>query len=120
MKLRAVLKTLLNIVAIIVTADSTGRLVAADTDQPQYYELRIYTTKSEAQQKLISDYWQKAAVPAYNRLGIPTVGVFTELQDSATSTRFMFSFLSRLPGLTPLFPSGSRLMPRIRLPLPTT
>ncbi len=85
MKLRAFLKTLLIIVAIIVTADSTGRLVAADADQPQYYEFRVYTTKSEAQQKLISDYWQKAAVPAYNRLGIPAVGVFTELQDSATN-----------------------------------
>jgi len=85
MKLRAFLKTLLILVAIIVTADSTGRLVAADADQPQYYELRVYTTKSEAQQKLISDYWQKAAVPAYNRLGIPAVGVFTELQDSATN-----------------------------------
>jgi len=35
--------------------------------------------------KLISDYWQNAATPAYNRLGVPTVGVFTELQDSATN-----------------------------------
>jgi len=85
MKLRAFLQTLLILVAIIVTAERPGRLAAADADQPQYYELRVYTTKSEAQQKLINDYWQKAAVPAYNRLGIPAVGVFTELQDSATN-----------------------------------
>ena len=85
MKLRALLQTRLILAAIIVMADSTGRLVAAEADQPQYYELRVYTTKSEAQQKLINDYWQKAAVPAYNRLGIPAVGVFTEQQDSATN-----------------------------------
>jgi hypothetical protein len=59
--------------------------VAADAGQAQYYELRVYTTKSEQQQKLVSDYWQNAAVPAYNRMGIQPVGVFTELQDSPTN-----------------------------------
>ncbi len=34
---------------------------AADADKPQYYELRVYTTKSAEQQKLVSDYWQNAA-----------------------------------------------------------
>ena len=58
---------------------------AADTDKPQYYEVRIYTTKSAEQQQRINDYWQGAAVPAYNRLGIQPVGVFTELADSATN-----------------------------------
>jgi hypothetical protein len=58
---------------------------AADSAQPQYYELRIYSTKSEQQQKLVGDYWQNAAVPAYNRMGIQPVGVFTELQDSPTN-----------------------------------
>lgn len=65
----------------------TGSLPAsaAEGGQPQYYEFRVYSTKSEAQQKLISDYWEKAAVPAYNRLGVATVGVFTEEQDSPTN-----------------------------------
>ena len=62
-----------------------SRAFAADSGQPQYYELRVYTTKSEQQQKLVSDYWQNAAVPAYNRMGIQPVGVFTELQDSPTN-----------------------------------
>ena len=57
---------------------------AADNAR-QYYELRTYTTKSEQQQKLITDYWQHAAVPAYNRLGIQPIGVFTELEDSPTN-----------------------------------
>lgn len=51
----------------------------------QYYELRVYTTKSEKQQNLVSSYWQNAAVPAYNRMGIKPIGVFTELQDSPTN-----------------------------------
>jgi hypothetical protein len=59
--------------------------LAADSGPSQYYELRVYTTKSEQQQKLVSDYWQNAAVPAYNRMGIQPVGVFTELEDSPTN-----------------------------------
>ena len=58
---------------------------AADADKPQYYELRIYTTQSESQQQRVNDYWQNAAVPACNRLGIRPVGVFTELEASATN-----------------------------------
>jgi hypothetical protein len=37
------------------------------------------------QQQRVNDYWQNAAIPAYNRLGIQPVGVFTELHDSATN-----------------------------------
>jgi hypothetical protein len=63
--------------------------LAADAGQAQYLELRVYTTKSEQQQKLVSDYWQNAAVPAYNRMGIQPVGVFTELQDSPTNSVYV-------------------------------
>jgi hypothetical protein len=59
---------------------------AADSNaRRQYYELRVYTTKSEKQQDLVSEYWQNAAVPAYNKMGIQPIGVFTELQDSPTN-----------------------------------
>jgi hypothetical protein len=66
-------------------AGMASTALAADSGQPQYFELRVYTTKSEQQQKLVSDYWQNAGVPAYNRMGIKPVGVFTELQDSPTN-----------------------------------
>ncbi|HTI69437.1 MAG TPA: NIPSNAP family protein [Candidatus Limnocylindria bacterium] len=85
MKAREILQSLLMLVAMSVATGGAARLVGADAGQPQYYEWRVYATKSEAQQKLISDYWQKAAVPAYNRLGVSAVGVFTELQDSPTN-----------------------------------
>jgi len=58
---------------------------AADSEKPQYYELRTYSTKSAGQQQRINNYWQSAAVPAYNRMGIQPVGVFTGEQDSATN-----------------------------------
>ena len=58
------------LVASYVTAAAAP--TASDGGQPQYYELRVYSTKSEQQQKLVSDYWQNAAVPAYNRIGVQT------------------------------------------------
>jgi hypothetical protein len=45
---------------------------------PEFYELRVYTLKDAAQQKLVEDYFQNAAIPALNRLGSRNIGVFTE------------------------------------------
>ncbi|MFD1139560.1 NIPSNAP family protein [Larkinella insperata] len=45
---------------------------------PEFYELRIYTLKNGKQQKVVENYLQNAVIPAYNRLGSKTVGVFTE------------------------------------------
>src|ERR1035438_9658198 len=77
-----ILILLATVAAMIV---SPSRAEAADAEKPQYYEVRIYTTQSAEQQQRVNDYWQKAAVPAYNRMGIQPVGVFTESQDSATN-----------------------------------
>jgi hypothetical protein len=77
--------TLAALVSAVSLAGIPARAFAADSNQQQYYELRIYTTSSEQQQKLVSDYWQNAAVPACNRMGIQPVGVFTELLDSPTN-----------------------------------
>jgi hypothetical protein len=46
----------------------------------EFYELRVYTLKNETQQKIVEDYFQRAAIPALNRLGSKNVGVFTELK----------------------------------------
>jgi len=79
------LKTLAILALVIAATGLSSRADAADTGGPQYYELRIYTTQSAEQQKRVNDYWQNAAIPAYNRMGIQPVGVFTELTDSATN-----------------------------------
>ena len=75
--------------ALIATLGIVPRATAADSTQPQYYEFRVYATTSEKQQKLVNDYWQNAAVPAYHRQGIPTIGVFTELQDSPSNSIYV-------------------------------
>ena len=94
--------------------------MAADSDQPQYYELRVYSTKSEKQQKLVSDYWQNAAVPAYNRMGIQPIGVFTELQDSPTNKIYVlipydsldvFAAIPGQAGCRCRLPEGRRRIP---------
>src|SRR5437763_16568324 len=51
----------------------------------QYYELRVYSTQTAEQRALIDNYWQKGAIPAYNRAGIQPIGVFTENQESPTN-----------------------------------
>lgn len=49
------------------------------TNKPQseYYELRLYFMLPGAKQKLLNDFLRDAAIPAWNRLGIGPVGVFT-------------------------------------------
>jgi hypothetical protein len=74
------------ILASLTFAALLGALsLAAEPGQSQYYELRVYNTHSEEQQKLVNDYWQNAGVAAYNRMGIAPIGVFTELRDSPTN-----------------------------------
>ena len=72
--------------AIAVVLPGMGQGARAEgSGQGQYYELRLYSTKSEQQQKLVTDYWQNAAAPAYNRMGVQPIGVFTELNESPTN-----------------------------------
>ncbi|MBC8002690.1 MAG: NIPSNAP family protein [Opitutaceae bacterium] len=87
MNKQSVIKSVLLLAALasLNGIPSSSAFAAQDSGKSQYYELRVYTTRSEQQQKLISDYWQNAAVPAYNRLGIQSIGVFTELEDSPTN-----------------------------------
>ena len=46
----------------------------------EYYELRVYTLKNNMQQQIVEDYYQHAAIPAYNKIGSKNVGIFTELK----------------------------------------
>ncbi len=52
---------------------------AADASGAQeYYELRAYHLKSDDHSKLLLSYLEKAAIPAWNKLGIKPIGVFTQ------------------------------------------
>jgi hypothetical protein len=90
--------------AALITGIACSQAVAADSGSHQYYELRVYSTRSEAQQQRVIEHWQQAAVPAYNRLGIRPIGVFTEAQDSASNKIYVLiphdslDSLAALPG----------------------
>ena len=47
---------------------------------PEFYELRTYSLKNDVQQRLVEDYLKNAAIPALNRLGSRSIGVFRELK----------------------------------------
>ncbi len=102
-----------NAIAMVLAAIPSGAF-AADSGQPQYYELRVYTSKSQDQQKLVSDYWQNAAVPAYNRTGIQPIGVFTELEDSPTNKIYVLIPFDSLDAFAAI-PSSWPLTPHIKL-----
>jgi hypothetical protein len=97
MKLRKCLSVLLlGVFPLVITSR------AADSNR-QYYEMRVYSTQNEKQQTLINDYWQKAAIPAYNRAGVQQIGVFTETQDSPTNKVYVlipFDSLSTFESLS--------------------
>ena len=82
-------QTAIALMTAALAISQPDRTSATDAERPQYYELRVYTTQSEAQQQRVNDYWQHAAIPACNRQGIQPVGVFTEQQDSATNNIYV-------------------------------
>jgi hypothetical protein len=71
---------------------------AMDTNaQNEYYELRVYTLANETQQKLVEDFFQHAAMPALNRLGVKQVGVFSELKPSGQTKIYAIIRYNSLP-----------------------
>lgn len=72
-------------VAGAVAYATRASLAADDTaGQPQFVEWRVYQLL-QAQQPQLLDYLGNAALPAWQRLGIGPVGVFTETGASATA-----------------------------------
>lgn len=55
----------------------------------QYYELRTYLVKSAEQEKVVSDYVQKAFIPACTRAGIKQVGFFKEMNATEQPRLFL-------------------------------
>src|SRR6185503_17672431 len=59
---------------------SASAAEAANMANRDYYELRAYRLKQGANHDLLDGYLEKATIPAFNRLGVKTVGVFTEAE----------------------------------------
>ena len=53
------------------------REASAQQAQREFYELRVYEQLTGNRKNVLSDYLAKAAIPAWNRIGVRPVGVFT-------------------------------------------
>ncbi|MDB5013773.1 MAG: family containing protein [Daejeonella sp.] len=76
-------------VAAVLPSETYSKSATAKGNS-EFYELRCYTLKNEAQQKIVEDYYEKAAIPALNKMGIKNIGVFTELKPVAQSKLYVF------------------------------
>src|SRR5437016_5860598 len=81
MKRREFIKTSITASALAGVAHAGLPVSAAESGNVanrDYYELRAYRLKAGASHEPLDDYLAKAAIPALNRVGAKTVGVFTE------------------------------------------
>lgn len=92
MKRRSFVKTslLAGSVSTIISATANAENKHADkTATREYYELRTYLLKDAIQQKLVEDYYQNAAIAAYNKIGSKNLGVFTEMKPEGQTKLFV-------------------------------
>ena len=78
--------TLSTLSALAVKA---GRRAEKKDIKKKLYEFRIYTFNNQLQQKIVEDFFQHAAIPAYNRLGITPIGVFEEMKPEGQTKLFV-------------------------------
>ena len=58
-------------------------LFNARAAKQDFYQIKIYHLKSDAQEKAVDDYLQKAYLPALHRFGIDKIGVFKPVLSDA-------------------------------------
>jgi hypothetical protein len=82
--------------ATVLPALSNAKTMDNKTAETEFYELRVYNLKDDAQQKLVDDYLKNAALPALNRLGVKHVGVFTEMKPAGQTKIFTLTAYNSL------------------------
>jgi hypothetical protein len=82
--------------AAIIPAISNAMDKMPPTAATEYYELRVYNLKDDAQQKLVEDYLRNAAIPALNKAGVKHIGVFTEMKPAAQTKIFTLTAYNSL------------------------
>jgi hypothetical protein len=63
----------------LATSSSPAHAAAPATAERELYEWRTYRLKDKAQQPAVHDYLKSAALPAWKKIGLGPVGVFTEI-----------------------------------------
>ncbi|ASU36554.1 NIPSNAP family protein [Mucilaginibacter xinganensis] len=82
--------------AAALPALSTANAMNNPVTETEYYELRVYNLKDDAQQKLVETYLKDAAIPALNRQGVKHVGVFTEMKPTGQTKIFTLTAYNSL------------------------
>jgi hypothetical protein len=59
----------------------------------EFYQLTIYHFNTQAQEKMLDNYFQNALLPALHRNGIKTVGVFKSWANDTVTDKLMFVFV---------------------------
>jgi hypothetical protein len=99
---RSFMKASLLTGATAIAAPLLSPVIAKGNNMPatesEFYELRVYQLKDEKQQQLVEAYWQNAAIPALNRLGIKNIGVFTELKPAGQTSIYVLIPFAGLAG----------------------
>ena len=102
MKRREFLKT--SLTATTVAGLSTAALSALGaeptTSNREYYELRVYRLKAGAKSDLLDAYLEKAAIPAWNQMGVTPVGVFKEKEPKDAPAVFVLIPFPSLDAMT--------------------
>ncbi|UWX55691.1 NIPSNAP family protein [Maribacter litopenaei] len=62
-------------ISIILLFITIGKGMAQESKR-EFYELKTYTIKNEAQEKIVDNYLKNAFLPALKRMGINNIGVF--------------------------------------------
>ena len=88
MKRREFLKTSLtaSTLAGLGAAGLPATAGAAPDTSREYYELRAYRLKAGASHDLLEAYLERAAIPAWNRLGLGPIGIFSQQERKAPPT----------------------------------
>ncbi len=91
MKRREFLTTTLTLSTLTGLSSASLNAAAAQSTggKQEYYELRAYRLKSGAGCDLLEGYLEKAAIPAWNRVGIKSVGVFKEKEPKDARSIFV-------------------------------
>lgn len=74
--------------AIITLSYPSSAQAQQNADQ-EYYELRTYSFTSTDQRQALEHYWENAAMPTFNRMGIEAVGVFREMEQGETEKLYV-------------------------------
>jgi hypothetical protein len=67
-------------------------LFAISVTARDYYQIKVYTIKSSAQEAIIDNYLKDAYLPALHKMGIEKVGVFKPIADDPAAGTKIFVF----------------------------